>query len=51
VLGRKRMDETLSAGRNAIAIDIENLDTGHYFIRMKVKGEDYFTRRFLKIKL
>ncbi len=51
VLGRKRMDEVLPAGRNAISIDIDKLDTGHYFIRMKVKGEDYFTRRFLKVKL
>ncbi len=51
VLGRKRMDEVLPAGRNAISIDVRKLDTGHYFIRMKVKGEDYFTRRFLKVKL
>jgi len=51
VLGRKRMDEVLPSGRNAISIDVDKLDTGHYFIRMKVKGEDYFTRRFLKVKL
>ncbi len=51
VLGRKRMDELLPAGRNALSIDVRKLDTGHYFIRMKVQGEDYFTRRFLKVKL
>jgi len=51
VLGRKRMDELLIAGRNALTIDVRGLDAGHYFIRMKVKGEDYFTRRFLKVEL
>ena len=51
VLGRKRMDQVLASGRNALSIDVRNLDAGHYFIRMKVQGEDYFTRRFLKVKL
>jgi len=51
ILGRKRMDEVLIAGRNARTIDVKDLDVGHYFIRMKVQGEDYFTRRFLKVEL
>jgi len=45
------MDQVLASGRNALSIDVRNLDAGHYFIRMKVQGEDYFTRRFLKVKL
>lgn len=51
VLGRARMDAILPAGRNALSIDVRGLGSGHYFIRMKVRGEDYFTRRFVKAKL
>jgi len=51
VLGRARLEAVLPAGRNALSIDVRGLGSGHYFIRMKVHGEDYFTRRFVKAKL
>lgn len=51
LLGHVRLDELLPAGRNFKTIDVSKLDAGHYFIRLKVRGVDYFTRRFIKTKL
>ncbi len=51
LVGKKRMEDHLIAGRNAITLSIDHLEAGHYFIRMKVLGVDYFTKRFIKIKL
>ena len=51
ILGRKQHQQRLSPGDNFLTIDIKDYGPGHYFARLKVQGEGFFTARFIKVEL
>ncbi len=48
--GQLIMEKQLIQGSNAITFDLTDFPTGQYFLKLKLQGEGYFTKKIIKMQ-
>ncbi len=49
LVGQKLEEKVLPPGENSVSFDLSGYKPGHYFLRIKVQGEGFFTKRLVKV--